>query len=176
MVADVQILEKNGAGPSTTDKTSGTIRFKNADDSTVDANNPLIVPTSSTEYSYEKQIRVNFNTAPDTNITDLECYSDGTNGMGTGVKVWYRILSTSYVQPGVPTETNDPPQIPVNGTPSAAADFFGLTSGSPGDLGAGPHTSTGEKGNHLCLVMEVETNATQGSVPTEALTIRYDEI
>jgi hypothetical protein len=36
MAATVQIVEKNGAGGTTTDKTSGTIRFKNADNSTAD--------------------------------------------------------------------------------------------------------------------------------------------
>ena len=36
MAATVQIREKNTAGQTATDKTSGTIRFKKADDATVD--------------------------------------------------------------------------------------------------------------------------------------------
>ena len=46
MAATVQIVEKNGAGGTTTDKTSGTIRFKNADNSTVDLVNPMVKPGS----------------------------------------------------------------------------------------------------------------------------------
>lgn len=175
MVATVLIREKNGAGETPTDKTSGTIRFKNADNATVDTSDPLQVPTANTEYSYEKVVQVNFSVAPDTEITDLEAYMDGANNWTTGIKGWYRILG-AYTQPAVPTETNDPPQIPVNGTPAAASDLFGLTSGAPGALGAGPHTGTGDKGSYLYMVMEVEIGTTQGASGNETLTIRYDEI
>ena len=44
MAATVQLVEKNGAGGTQTDKTSGTIRFKNADNSTVDTSNPMVKP------------------------------------------------------------------------------------------------------------------------------------
>ena len=44
MAATVQIVEKNGAGGTQTDKTSGTIRFKNADNATVDTGNPMVKP------------------------------------------------------------------------------------------------------------------------------------
>ena len=44
MAATVQIVEKNGAGATQTDKTSGNIRFKNADNSTVDTSNPMVKP------------------------------------------------------------------------------------------------------------------------------------
>lgn len=59
MAATVQILEKNGAGPTTTDKTSGTIRFKNADNATVDTGNPMVKPGAGTDYSFEKWLRLN---------------------------------------------------------------------------------------------------------------------
>jgi hypothetical protein len=175
MAATVQIHEKNGAGETPTDKTSGTVRFKNADDATVDANNPLIVPSANREYSYEKFLRTNFNSAPDTNITNLEAYMDGSKGWAAGVKLWARDLA-AFTTPAVPTETNDPPEIPVNGTPAAATDMFTYTTGSPMDLGAGPFTGTGDKGDYICLVMEVEIGSGQGALATETLTIRYDEI
>jgi len=44
MAATVTILEKNGAGGTTTDKTGGTVRLKKADNSTVDLINPLVKP------------------------------------------------------------------------------------------------------------------------------------
>ncbi len=79
MAATVQILEKNGAGASTTDKTSGTIRFKNADDATVDLNNPMVVPTSGTDYSFEKWIRFNVSGGTYSQITNIKAYSDGSS-------------------------------------------------------------------------------------------------
>ncbi len=36
MAASVQVRELNGAGETGTDKTSGTVRFKKADNATVD--------------------------------------------------------------------------------------------------------------------------------------------
>ena len=43
MPATIQIHEMS-ALDSGTDKTSGTVRFKDADNATVDANNPLVIP------------------------------------------------------------------------------------------------------------------------------------
>ncbi len=177
MVATVQIHEKNGTGEVSTDKTSITVRFKNADDKEVDTNDRLVVPTSLREYSFRKVLRTRITVAPDVDLQNLRFYSDGSNGFGTGIKVWYAI-TPSYTQGAVPSEANDPPQFP--GT-TAMADFFGLVSGTPGDLDAssanpGPHTGTGDKGDYMNLVMEVETTAAPGQLtPTETLTVAFDE-
>ena len=175
MAATVLIEELNGAGETATDKTSGTVRYKNADDAVVDTANPLIIPTSNREYSFEKFLRLRFTVAPDTEITNLEAYTDGASWPQAQVKGWY-VIEAAYTTPAVPTETNDPPQMPVGGTPVAAVDLFALTSGAPADLGAGPHTGTGQKGSYLVTCMEVEIGATQGTQPTETLTFRFDEI
>ena len=84
MAATVQIREKNTAGQTATDKTSGTIRFKKADDATVDLNNPLVVPTSLTEYSYQKWLRMYVSGGTYTQISNLRLYSDGSSGYGSG--------------------------------------------------------------------------------------------
>ncbi len=49
MAATVIIEELNTGGETATDKTSGTVRFKNADNATVDTSNRLIIQTSNTE-------------------------------------------------------------------------------------------------------------------------------
>ncbi len=173
MVATVLIEEHNGtAGSETqTDKTSGTIRFKNADNAAVDNGDPLVIPTSGQEYSYEKWLRLNVTVAPDTNISNLKAYSDGANGFGTGIKLWYAADAT-YSTPVVPSEANDPPQHDL----VAMTDFFTKTSASPVDLGSGPFTGTGQKGSYLVLSMEVEPTATQGALAAETITFAYDEI
>lgn len=163
MAATVQIGEKNGAGATFTDKTSGTIRFKNADDATVDTNNPMVVPTSGTDYSYEKWLRFKVTGGTYTEITNVKAYMDGANGFGTGVALYAKAV-TSYATPAEASST------------SGYTNAFSYTSGSPLTLGAGPYTSTGEKADHLVMMMTVADTASGGVLSGETLTIAYDEI
>lgn len=164
MPATVQIIEKNGAGGTGTDKTSGSIRFKNADDATVDLSNPLVVPaTSGFDYSFEKWLRLNVTGGSYSQITNVRAYSDGANGMGTGVEVYAKAVA-SYATPAEATAT------------TGYSSFFGYTVGSPLSLGAGPFTGTGEKGDHLVMMARVSEAASGGLTPTETLTIAWDEV
>jgi hypothetical protein len=163
MVATVQILEKNGAGPTTTDKTSGTVRFKTADNATVDTSDPINIPAAGTNYSYEKWLILNVTVAPDTNISNLKFYTDGGNGLGTGVGLYAKAV-TSYSTPALGTST------------AGYTDAFTYTSGSALSLGAGPYTSTGEKGDHAVLLMTVGDTASPGQTSSETITFSYDEI
>jgi hypothetical protein len=163
MAASVQIGEKNGAGATFTDKTSGTIRFKNADDATVDTNNPMVVPASGTDYSFEKWLRFKVDSGSYTEITNIRAYMDGANGFGTGVSL-YAKTETSYATPAEASSA------------SGYSNAFGYTSGSPLTLGAGPYTSTGEKGDHLVMMMTVADTASGGMLSGETLTVAWDEI
>lgn len=163
MAATVQIVEKNGAGATQTDKTSGTIRFKNADDSTVDLVNPMVKPPSGTDYSFEKWLRLYVSGGSYTQITDIVAYMDGANGLGTGVGLYAKAVTT-YATPAEATSA------------SGYTDAFTYTSGSPLALGAGPFTSTGEKGDHLVMMLTVGSTASGGLTPSETLTLAWDEI
>ena len=163
MVATVQIVEKNGAGGTATDKTSGTIRMKNADNATVDNNNPMVIPGAGSDYSFEKWLRLNVTVAPSVQLSNIRFYTDGSNGMGTGVLLWAKAVA-SYATPAEATST------------SGYTNAFSYTSGSPLSLGAGPFTGTGEKGDHAVLMQEVQSTATQGQTPSETITFSYDEI
>ena len=108
MVATAQINQYNGAAPgSKTDKASGTVRFKNADNATVDLSNPLVIPTSGREYSYEVALRVAFS-GEFTSISNLQAYTDGAPGFQVGspteVDVFYA-TGGSYRQVVVPSES-----------------------------------------------------------------------
>jgi hypothetical protein len=183
MAATVIINEWNGPSGALTDKTSGTIRFKNADNATVDLGDPLVVPESGQEYSVEKWLRLQITDAGGfTQISNLRAYSDGANGFGAGVKLWYGVAG-SYRQPIAPDEGDDPPQADFVGSPTEPmSDFFGTTSGGPIDLdgiNSGPFSDGSpaeDIGDFLVLVMEVESGATQGVLGTETLTFAYDEI
>lgn len=162
MPATVQLVEKNGAGGDATDKTSGTIRFKKADNATVDFANPLSVPPSGTDWSFEKWLRLNVTGAPDGQITNVRAYSDGSNGLGTGRTV-YAKAEADYAQPQQASGS------------SGYSDLFGYTSGSPLSLGSGPFTGTGERGSHLVLIAGIADTASNG-VSTEGLNVAWDEI
>ena len=183
MAANVIINEYNGIVPGTpSDKTSGTIRFKNADNAAVDLNDPLVVPASGQEYSFEKWLRLEIAGGAFTQVSNLRAYSDGANGFGTGVKLWYAVTG-AYIQPVIPSEAADPPQSAAAGTPVGnMADFFTSSQGAPIDLDGiniGPFTdgSPSESiGDFLVLVMEVEPTAGNGVLAAETLTFAYDEI
>lgn len=165
MPATVTIGEKNGAGGTYTDKTSGTIRFKNADNATVDTANPMVIPGAGSDYSFEKWLRLKIGgTGPSVQISNLKFYTDGANGLGTGVLLWAKAVA-SYATPAEATST------------SGYTNAFTYTSGSSLSLGAGPYSTINtEMGDHCVLMLEVQSTATQGQTPTETLTFSYDEI
>lgn len=163
MPATVQIIEKNGAGGTATDKTGGAVRLKKADNSTVDLTNPLVKPASGSDWSFEKWLRLNITGGTYTQITSVRAYTDGTSGLGTGVNLWAKAVA-SYATP-------------AQGTASTGyANAFTYTTGSPLSLGAGPFTGVGEKGDHLVLLAEVTAAAAGGLTPSENITVSWDEI
>lgn len=161
MAATMLVREKNGAGETATDKTSGTIRMKNADDATVDTNNRMVVPTSGSDFSFEKWLRLNV-AGTFTDIQNLNFYTDGTSGFGTGVNLWVKAVA-SFATPAEATAT------------AGYTDAFTYTSGSPLSLGAGPYTSAADIGSYLVAMLEVQSTASQGSLTAETMTFSYDE-
>lgn len=162
MAASVQIHEMTGTSTGV-DKTTGTVRFKTAEETTVDSNNRLQVPAAGTNYSYTKLLRFYFVSGPSVDITNLRAYSDGTNTFGTGIGVQYTLLGTWSAN----INTN------ISGT-----DVFTKTSGAVIDLdvtNTGPHTGTGYKGDYLRLQMTVASTANPGTLTAETLTFAYDE-
>lgn len=162
MAAIVRVVQKNGAGAVQTDA-SGGVRFKNADNSAVDLNNPMVKPTSGSDFSFEKWLRLEVTGGTYSQITNIKAYSDGTNSLGTGILLWAKAV-TSYSTPAEATSS------------TGYNNFFGYTSGSPLNLGAGPYTSTGEKGDHLVLMCEVQSTATGGLASGDSVFLAFDEI
>lgn len=177
MVATVKVYEKNGSGETATDKTAGTIRFKNADNATVDLINPLSKPAVDTEYSYEKWLRLGITGGSFSQITNLKAYTDGSNSFGTGIKMWWLTVG-SFTEPVKPSISNDPPQ--HSATPFVNA--FTYTSESPLDLDSvntGPFDNSGlpkDIGDYLIAVAEVEPTAVQGLKTSETIIFSWDEI
>ena len=164
MPADVQIHEMTAVDAGV-DKTSAIVRFKSADETTVNTANRLQIPAADTNYSYTKQLRAYFNSAPSIDIQDIRAYSDGSNDFGTGIGVQYDV--SGLFAPNIDTDI-------------AGTDFFTKTSVASIDMDAvntGPHTGTGYKGDFLRIQMTVHHDASPGSLAAlaEPLTVAYDE-
>jgi hypothetical protein len=168
MAATVEIHEMSAADTGT-DKTSGTIRFKDADNATVDTSDPVEVPAADTNYSYTKTIRAYLEDAPTVQVLNLRVYSDGSNGFGTGVGVSYKHVGVTFVAH-------------YKTAMSGSADFFGKTSGSPIDMDAtdaGPFVPADADtyiGDLLDLQLSVASTASNGQLTPETLTYAYDEV
>lgn len=163
MVATVLIREKNGAGETATDKTSGTIRFKNADNATVDSNNPMVVPGAGTDYSFIKYVRVKLDTAPSDKISNIVAYTDGAKAWSAGVSLSWKTTAT-YATPAEETSI------------ASYTSAFSYTSGSPLTLSASAFSATGDCGSYLMMVLTVDSTVQPGILASETMTIAYDEI
>ena len=164
MAATVQIHEVTATNTGV-DKTSGTVRFKSADETTVDANNRLQIPSSGEDYSFTKHLRAYVSVAPDTDLTNLEAYSDGTGYSDAAVDVEYDVLQTW-------TASID--------TDIAGTDLFTKTDGATIDMDSNDtqHTdgdSPAYWGDNLRLQMVVQDTASPGTLTAETLTFSYDE-
>lgn len=167
MPATVNITSYHGAAGATTANVDGTsIRYKVADNDTFDANNPIPIPTSGTNYSYIKQFRFNATTTPANTINNLKVYTDGANGLGTGIDIQAK-TSATYTDPVANGTTA------LSGSP---ASIFTRTSGSPLSVtGSISNPSTGAFGDYIQTQMSVDNTATQGNSSTETITFSYDE-
>lgn len=172
--------------PGTEQNTDGlgppNIRFKQADNATIDANNIIPIPTTGTEYSRWKQIYLECTVAPATQVDNVKFYTDGT-GFGTGIvlKVGDQ-FPTKNSGSDAGYDVSDTNEIITNHTDiSSATDAFTFNSGS---MLTGPSISeasniidaTGETTDYLVFSMEVGTTASPGNLDNETLTIQYDEI
>lgn len=166
MAATVKITSHHGSTGSTTNDVDGTsIRYKQADNDTVDANNPIPIPGAGTNYSYFKQMRFNCTVAPSNLINNLKFYTDGANGLGTGMDLLCKtVASASYVDPVANASTL------VTGQSSA----FTYTSGSPLAV-TGSTSATGEFGDYVGTQFSVASTAGQGTSGSEVITFSYDE-
>lgn len=166
MPATIEIRSFHGASPdSGTNVAGGSVRFKQADNDTVDLTNPIPVPTAGTNYSWIKQFRFYAATAPANTINNLKFYTDGANGYGTGVDLRVK-TNASYTDPVAQASAQ------LAGTSTA----FGYTTGSPlAVAGSINNPSTGAFGDYVQTQMSVASTSVQGTTPSENMIYSYDE-
>lgn len=164
MAATVEIHEWNGAGPTkSASKTGGTIRFKHADDATVDLANPMVKPASGQfDRSFIKHLGLDCSVAPGSQITNGKFYV-GAPASGQTI---YALRSASYAQQAADaTSGND-------GTYAANPAV-----GSPVTFLDSVFTGTGKIGDYVrAYVKLADSIAAPGVLPGVTATFTYDEI
>ncbi|MCP6727576.1 MAG: hypothetical protein KJI69_06210 [Patescibacteria group bacterium] len=158
------------------------LRFKQADNATIDSSDPMPIPTAGTEFSRWKQIYLVCTTAPDTQVDNVRFFTDG-GGFGTGITV--RVgdqfpLHSAAIETGY--DVSDANAVMTTHTDiTTSSDAFTFTTGSPlsgptiSEAG-GIINAIGETTNYLVLQMEVLSTASPGNLTDETFTFRYDEI
>ena len=159
-----------------------TLRFKQADDATIDSASPLPIPAAGSAYSRWKQIYLKCSTAPDTQVDNIKFYTDGSS-FGPGVTcnaadefpVKNSGADTGY-------DVSDANAVMTTHTDiTAVTDAFSFTSGSPL---LGPSISEAsslinainETTNYLVLQLVVTSTASPGDLANESFTFQFDEI
>lgn len=178
MPATVTIRRLTGAGPTSTDITAINTRA-NAEDahSTAGTTNPIQIPAAGTNYSYWVVTQLSADTSPTGTINNIKWYTDGANGLGTGVTCKMN-TATGYVQASGTAGTTGIQLTTGNYATLAGAptDAFAFTSGSPKSVtGSVSNPTTGAFGDRVVYQIEVGTTAAPGATASETFTWKYDE-
>jgi len=179
MAATVHVYAHTGAGPSDTN-TDGLgpprVRLKTADDTTIDTNDPIPIPTAGTKYSYWKSLTLWCSTSPTGTINNIKLFTDGS-GFGTGITTYVGDeTSSTYDQAtGTPGDTGDE-MVANHAQINSKTDVFTYVTGSPKDVsGSINNPSTGRISDYVVLQMDVISTASPGDLTDEDFTFRYDE-
>ena len=170
MSATYRVDVFHGAGPSAGAWPSGGRLHRADTDPTSDGSTTFItVPTSGTNYSWRKSIKLNVTGTPTGSVSNLRFFSDGVS-WGTGVTC-YAKASASYTQGSASDNT-----ALFDGT---AVDVTTYTSGSPLTINAGTVLSNQSTGygtqDYLVLQVGVTSSASPGTTSARTLTYRIDE-
>jgi len=179
MAATVVINRLMGVGPTPTACliTSGSLRAGTEDVNVSPCNIP--VPSSGSNYSYWMVTQLEATAAPDTSLTNVKWYSDGTNSQGTGVST---VVATASAYAGA-SGTAGSSGIILSvanygaGLTDEASPVWQYTSDSSSQLtvSGSIDASTGSFADRVVLQVQVESTAGAGTVAEETMTWAFDE-
>jgi hypothetical protein len=173
----VQIRRLTGDGPTSTNITDLNTRC-NAEDvhSTAGTNNPILVPTAGTNYSYWVTTRLYYDGSGVGTIDNIEWFTDGTNNLGTGVGCHGNDADGYTQATGTPGETgNELTTVAYASLSGAPVDVFDFTTASPKSISGSVVDPDSELfGDSMVFQITVGTTAGSGPTGTETFTWRYD--
>jgi hypothetical protein len=158
------------------------LRFKNADNATIDGNDKPTIPAGATIHTYWKSIYLYCDNADGHTLNNFRLYSDGNNGLGTGVNVMVGLqfpTRTKLLTTGYEVANNANELVAEHGGITTSASFFNYTSGAPLTFtcseAGNAIDDTAETTNYLIMQGDVANTASPGDCPNEPGTIAYDE-
>lgn len=190
MVATFNIVFDNGGADGAPGANSvidalgpPNIRFKQADNPTIDNNNPMPIPSGADNFSRWKQLYLKCTAPPSVQVDNIRFYSDGT-AFGTGVLVNIGLqfpVKNSGASTGYQVADVNATMVGGHTDISTQASVVTYTVGSPL---TGPSISeagaiinaTNETSNYIVLQMVVSNTASPGDIADRTLTFKYDEI
>ncbi len=169
VAATVVIEQLNGSGPTATTVVASPFLFGTSDVYNAGNTVPVQRPASGTNYSYEASFRM-LASGTFTSLSNWKFYSDGANGLGTGLDITCKALAQgSYAQA---TGTSGVTATAMYGSP---ASLFTYSSGSPLSL-TGSISSAGNGTVQLVRAQaSVASTAAVGTSSSETSTAQWDE-
>jgi hypothetical protein len=147
------------------DKTSGTVRFKSADETNTGTTNKLTITDGAEDFSYTKQLRAYVETVPSVVFENLIAYTDGDGFADAALTVEYDVDETWAAN--VDTD--------IAGTDlftKVDTDAISLDTSDTEHLNG---DGQGYWGEHLRLQLGILSTADPGTLTAETLTFAYDE-
>ena len=194
MVATVAVFFDHGGSdnnPGTQQDVSGigppNLRFKTADDASIDANNPIPSPDSGDNYSFWKQIYLKVTGGDFTQIDNVKFYADGA-GFGTGITAYIgdqQPVKNSGSNSGYDVATGTVgttglTMISSHSGITSQTDAFTYTVLAPKDISISESdnmiTEVNQTTNYLVCQLQVSHLSSPGDLPDETWTYQYDEI
>lgn len=166
---------------------SPNVRFKTADNNTIDSNAKLVKPSAGNNYSYWKSIYLKCTVAPSVQIDNIKIYTDGT-GYGTGITtnvgdetpVKNSGASSGYVVATGTEGTSGDELVANNSEISAVTDFFTYTDAAAKDVSISESGNViddvDETSNYVILQIKLDNTVTSGQKSVETITFQYDEV
>jgi hypothetical protein len=163
------------------------LKFKTADNATVNNVNPIPKPVVGTNYSFWKQVYLKCSVAPSSQCDNFKWYTDGGGfgedialKMGTQHPVKTSISNAGYeVATGTIGESGDE-MVAAHAGLTGSLDAFGYTSAAPKSVTCGEEggliDAIGETTNYIVLQAEVGPTASAGTPSNETVTWKWDEI
>lgn len=196
MVATVSTRTDNGGtngSPASNNDIDGlgppNMQMRTDDTAVVDTAAPIVIPAAGTNFSFVKSSYLFVDVAPSLQINNVKFFTDGVNGLGTGVG---QVVGTQLpvrnsgstaayiVATGTIGTTGNEMTTFYTGI-SATTDVFTLTSGSPKSItiseAGGIMNAVNETTDYVVFQMTVANTASPiSATPNETGTWRYDEI
>lgn len=178
MAATVTIRRWTGSSgsPTKTDITGINTRA-NAEDahSTAGTSNSILIPGTGSNYSYWVSTRLSVDAITGGTVDNFRWYSDGSNGLGTGVTCVGNDADEYVQATGTEGETGTELTTGNHANLSGApVDVFSFTSGSPKAI-TGTTSSTGDVGDFFVYQIVVASTASSGATSSETFTWAYDD-